>query len=74
MKETDNNQIRQNGKIILSGDEISIKVIFNNLIGQNFQGNEYNDYIDYVALKQGFEKGEVELFIDNKCVHRGIIK
>ena len=34
--------IRQNGKIILhSNDGISIKMIFRNLTGRNFQGQEY---------------------------------
>ena len=38
--------IRQNGKIILhSNDGISIKMIFRNLTGRNFQGQEYADYI-----------------------------
>ena len=34
--------IRQNGKIILhSNDGTSIKMIFKNLTGRNFQGQEY---------------------------------
>ena len=42
--------IRQNGKIILhSNDGISIKMIFRNLTGRNFQGQEYADYISHIA-------------------------
>ncbi len=37
--------IRQNGKTILySNDGISIKMVFKNLTGRNFQGQEYTDY------------------------------
>ena len=43
--------IRQNGKIILHGnDGISIKMIFRNLTGKNFQGKEYADYIRHIAI------------------------
>ena len=43
--------IRQNGKIILhSNDGISIKMIFRNLTGKNFQGKEYADYIRHIAI------------------------
>ena len=35
-------EIRQNGKIILHSDDgISIKMIFKNLTGKNFQGQKY---------------------------------
>ena len=43
--------IRQNGKIILHSDEgTSIRMIFKNLTGRNFQGQEYADYIRYIAI------------------------
>ena len=43
--------IRQDGKIILHGnDGISIKMIFKNLTGKNFQGREYADYIRHIAI------------------------
>ena len=43
--------IRQNGKTILySNDGISIKMVFKNLTGRNFQGQEYADYIRYIAI------------------------
>ena len=35
-------EIRQNGKVILSStDDISIPMIFKNLCGKNFSGNDY---------------------------------
>ena len=43
--------IRQNEKIILhSNDGISIKMIFRNLTGKNFQGQKYLEYIRYIAI------------------------
>ena len=43
--------IRQNGKTILySNDGISIKMVFKNLTGRNFQGQEYTDYIRHIAI------------------------
>ncbi len=70
-----NSEIRQNNQSILQGDEISISMIFNNLIGKNFQGKEYNKYITFIALKEmGFEYGKIEFYQDNKLVQIGIIK
>ncbi|WKS95907.1 DUF7688 family protein [Riemerella columbina] len=48
----------------------AIRVIFKNLIGENFQG----DYIEYIALNQGFKKGEIQLYIDKKFIKKGTIK
>lgn len=39
-------EIRVNGQHFLSGDEISIKVIYNNLIGRNMKGNKFENYIE----------------------------
>ncbi|MDY3538402.1 hypothetical protein [Riemerella anatipestifer] len=70
----EDNRIHQNGKVILKGDKTSIKVIFKNLTMQNFAGQEYKDYIQYIATKQmGFKIGEIELYIDNQFVEKGII-
>ena len=54
--------IRQNGKIILrSNDGISIKMIFRNLTGKNFQGQEYADYIRHIAIgSMEFTPGNIE--------------
>ena len=53
--------IRQDGKIILHGnDGISIKMIFKNLTGKNFQGREYADYIRHIAIgSMGFTPGSI---------------
>ncbi|WP_018675958.1 DUF7688 family protein [Riemerella columbina] len=74
METKDRAEIHQNGKWILKGDITSIKVFFKNLIGENFQGKAYDDYIEYVALKQGFVKGEIQLYIDEKYISNGTIK
>lgn len=74
METKDRAEIHQNGQWILKGDITSIKVIFKNLIGENFQGKAYDDYIKYIALKQGFEKGEIKLYIDKKFINKGTIK
>lgn len=51
--------ITQNGEIVLASNG-SMKMIWNNLIGKNFQGQEYNKYIEW-ALEHGFVKGEIQL-------------
>ena len=50
--------IRHNGKTILySNDGISIKMVFKNLTGRNFQGQEYTDYIRHIAIgSMGFSR------------------
>ena len=43
-------EIRQNGKIILHSDDgTSIRMIFKNLTGRIFQGQEYVEYIRHIA-------------------------
>ncbi|MRJ11249.1 hypothetical protein EDL98_09200 [Ornithobacterium rhinotracheale] len=74
METKDRAEIHQNGQWILKGDITSIKVIFKNLIGENFQGKAYDDYIEYIALNQGFKKGEIQLYIDKKFIKKGTIK
>ena len=55
-------EIRQNGKIILHSDDgISIKMIFKNLTGKNFQGQKYAEYIRHIAIgEMGFSPGIIE--------------
>ena len=67
--------IRQNGKIILhSNDGISIKMIFKNLTGRNFQGQEYADYIRHIAIgSMGFTPGIIEHCRDGDIVDIGCI-
>ena len=58
MMSTENSDysIKQNGVTILSGDEISMKMIFRNLTGENFKG-EPGAYCQYKRLvkSQGFD-------------------
>lgn len=70
----ENAEIRQNSKSVLYGDETSIKIIFRNLTGMNFQGKAYKDYIENIALKQGFVKGAIQLYIDGELKNNGTIK
>ena len=67
--------IRQNGKIILhSNDGISIKMIFRNLTGRNFQGQEYADYISHIAIgSMGFTPGNIEHCRDGGVIDTGTI-
>ena len=44
-------EIRQNGKVILSSDDgVSISMFFNNLCGKNFSGEKYRIYLQSVAF------------------------
>lgn len=61
-----NYAIFQNGEPVLYSND-SLSVIWNNLIGKNFQGEKYREYIEW-ALCQGFEKGEIQL------IEKGIVK
>ena len=67
--------IGQNGKIILHGnDGISIKMIFRNLTGKNFQGKEYADYIRHIAINSmGFTSGSIEHCRDGGVIDTGTI-
>ena len=67
--------IRQNGKIILhSNDETSIKMIFKNLMGRNFQGQEYVEYIRHIAIgDMGFSPGIIEHCKDDEVIGKGTI-
>ena len=62
--------IRQNGKIILHGnDGISIKMLFKNLTGKDFQGKEYADYIRHIAIvSMGFTPGSIEHCRDGSVI------
>ena len=67
--------IRQNGKIILhSNDETSIKMIFKNLTGRNFQGQEYVEYIRHIAIgDMGFSPGIIEYCRNGEIIDMGTI-
>ena len=69
--------IRQNGDPILldEGEEwTSIPMIFQNITGKYFTGQEYRAYIETWILHQGFELGPVELWRDGRFVERGEIR
>ena len=67
--------IRQNEKIILhSNDGISIKMIFRNLTGRNFQDQEYVEYIRHIANSDmGFSPGIIEHCKDDEVIGKGTI-
>lgn len=67
--------IRQNEKIILhSNDGISIKMIFRNLTGKNFQGQKYLEYIRYIAIRDmGFSPGIIEHCRNGDVIDMGTI-
>ena len=67
--------IRQNGKIILhSNDVTSIKMIFKNLTGSNFQGQEYAEYIRCIAIEDmGFSPGIIEHCRNGEVINMGTI-
>ena len=67
--------IRQNGKIILHSDDgTGIRMIFKNLTGRNFQGQEYTDYIRYIAIgDMGFSPGIIEHCRDGEVIGKGKI-
>lgn len=68
-------EIRQNGSVMLSSSsEHAIPVIFNNLCGKNFSGEEYRNYIRYIALgEMGFKPGTIELYRNNVLLRIGTI-
>ena len=67
--------IRQNEKIILhSNDGISIKMIFRNLTGKNFQGQKYLEYIRYIAIRDmEFSPGIIEHCRNGDVIDMGTI-
>ena len=67
--------IRQNEKIILhSNDGISIKMIFRNLTGRNFQDQEYVEYIRHIAIRDmRFSPGIIEHCKDDEVIGKGTI-
>ena len=57
-------EIKQNGKTVLySYDGFSMPMLFNNLGGKNFSGEEYHAYLKHIAFKDmGFIPGRIELY------------
>ncbi len=67
-------EIKQNGTTILQGNEGSLKVIFNNLIGKNIKGVAYQNYLNNVAFNAGFEYGKILFLKDQKLIEIGTIE
>ena len=68
-------EIRQNGKIFLHSDDgTSIRMIFKNLTGRIFQGQEYVEYIRHIAIgEMGFSPGIIEHCRDGEVIGKGKI-
>ena len=68
-------EIRQNGKTVLSGEDgFSIPMFFNHLCGKNFSGEKYRDYIKYIAFgEMGFKPGGIMLYRNGTLVRTGKI-
>lgn len=59
-------EIRQGDKVVLSSeDRFTIPMIFNNLTGKNFSGEQYEGYLKYVAFESmGVRPGEISYYRD----------
>lgn len=67
-------EIKQNGKVLLSSDDgVSVPMIFNNLSGRNFSGNEYRNYLATVNRELGVSAGRIELYRDGTAVETATI-
>ena len=67
-------EMRQNGKVILSStDDISIPMIFKNLCGKNFSGNDYQNYLRTVCQDIGVTTGAIEYYADNVLIEKATI-
>lgn len=64
-----NESIKQNGKTLLSSnDGQSIRLIWNNLTGANFNTYDYKNYLQRVAYAGGFVKGIIEYWQEDKLI------
>ena len=54
-------EIKQGDKVVLSSEDgFSVPMIFNNICGKNFSGEEYRNYIKYVVYdSMGLKPGIV---------------
>ena len=70
-------EIYQNGKMILRGEKVFIENMFHALIEDRVTKRVYTDYLEYLRMTKsniGFEKGEVEFYINGNLIKKGIIK
>ena len=57
-----------------SDDETGMKMIFKNLTGMNFQGQEYVEYIRHIVIgDMGFSPGTIEHCRDGEVIGKGTI-
>lgn len=68
-------EIRQHGKVILSGtDGISIPMLFNNLSGKNLVGEEYRAYIKRIAYREmGVVPGEITYYRNGNILKEALL-
>lgn len=56
-------EIRQDGKTMLSStDGRTIRIIFNNLTGRNFDNEKEYQFYRQFAMSHGFHAGEIERY------------
>jgi len=67
--------IKQHGKIVLSSkDNVSIPMIFRNLIGLNFKDKQYIQYLQNVAFADmGLSPGRIEYWRNDEIISVGTI-
>lgn len=58
-------RILNNGKELFRGHPMSIKVIFNNVIGKNIKGEAYGKYLAFAKTNGGLENGSIEIVDEN---------
>lgn len=67
-------EIKQGDKVVLpSEDGFSVPMIFNNICGKNFSGEEYRNYIKYVVYDRGLKPGIVSYYRDGVLYKSGTI-
>jgi hypothetical protein len=64
-------QIRQNGKTVLFGDPVFVRIAFRNLCRKNFSCREYDPYMVF-PLQNIFETGSLRRRSHYDRQHRGI--
>ena len=68
-------EIKQGDKVVLSSEDgFSVPMIFNNICGKNFSGEEYRNYIKYVVYdSMGLKPGIVSYYRDGALYKSGTI-
>ncbi len=67
--------IKQHGKIVLSSnDNVSIPMIFRNLIGLNIKGDQYVQYLLNIGFAEmGLSPGRIEYWRNGEIISVGTI-